>query len=34
MLTDVDVEKSRRMTQAMFQMKRLDIAELRRAFEG
>jgi len=34
MLTDPDSAKSQRAFQAMLQMKKLDIAELKRAFEG
>ncbi|OEV11708.1 VOC family protein [Streptomyces nanshensis] len=34
MVTDPDQEKARRATEAMLSMKKLDIAELRRAYEG
>jgi predicted 3-demethylubiquinone-9 3-methyltransferase (glyoxalase superfamily) len=34
MMTDPDKEKSGRAMEAMLQMKKLDIAELQRAFEG
>lgn len=34
MLLDADKEKVKRVTRAMLQMKKLDIAELTRAFEG
>src|SRR5882724_10311604 len=34
MMTDPDTEKSGRAMEAMLQMKKLDIAELKRAFEG
>jgi predicted 3-demethylubiquinone-9 3-methyltransferase (glyoxalase superfamily) len=34
MMTDPDKEKSGRAMEAMLQMKKLDIAELKRAFEG
>ena len=34
MLNDPDAEKVARATAAMFQMKKLDIAELQRAFDG
>jgi predicted 3-demethylubiquinone-9 3-methyltransferase (glyoxalase superfamily) len=34
MLSDRDKEKRSRAMEAMLQMKKLDIAELRRAYEG
>jgi predicted 3-demethylubiquinone-9 3-methyltransferase (glyoxalase superfamily) len=34
MLTDSDREKADRTMEAMLQMKKLDIAELERAYEG
>jgi predicted 3-demethylubiquinone-9 3-methyltransferase (glyoxalase superfamily) len=34
MITDPDAEKTRRVTAAMFTMKKLDIAELERAYAG
>lgn len=34
LLNDSDPEKARRVTEAMFQMKKLDIGVLRRAYEG
>jgi predicted 3-demethylubiquinone-9 3-methyltransferase (glyoxalase superfamily) len=34
MMTDPDKEKSGRAMEAMLQMKKLDIAELKRAVEG
>jgi len=34
MLNDADPEKVARVTAAMFQMKKLDVAELQRAFDG
>jgi predicted 3-demethylubiquinone-9 3-methyltransferase (glyoxalase superfamily) len=34
MLNDPDREKANRAMEAMMQMKKLDITELRRAFEG
>lgn len=34
MVNDPDPEKTQRAMEAMFQMKKLDIAELKRAFEG
>jgi predicted 3-demethylubiquinone-9 3-methyltransferase (glyoxalase superfamily) len=34
MMSDPDKEKSGRAMEAMLQMKKLDIAELQRAFEG
>jgi predicted 3-demethylubiquinone-9 3-methyltransferase (glyoxalase superfamily) len=34
MLKDKDVEKARRVTQAMLQMKKIDIAALQKAYEG
>ncbi len=34
MLNDPDSEKVARVTAAMFQMKKLDVAELQRAFDG
>ena len=34
MMSDPDKEKSGRAMEAMLQMKKLDIAELERAFEG
>lgn len=34
MLADKDPEKSRRVAQAMFQMKKLDLAELQKAYRG
>lgn len=33
-ITDPDVEKAKRVTEAMLQMKKLDLAGLRRAYEG
>lgn len=33
MMQDKDAEKARRVTQAMLQMKKIDIAGLKRAFE-
>ena len=34
MLSDKDPEKSKRVTQAMLQMKKLDVAKLEQAYEG
>jgi predicted 3-demethylubiquinone-9 3-methyltransferase (glyoxalase superfamily) len=34
MLSDRDKEKRSRAMEAMLQMKKLDVAELRRAYEG
>ncbi len=34
MISDPDAEKSQRVTQAMLQMKKMDIAALQRAYEG
>jgi predicted 3-demethylubiquinone-9 3-methyltransferase (glyoxalase superfamily) len=34
MVTDPDPEKARRTNEAMFKMKKLDVAELRRAYAG
>lgn len=34
MLSDKDSEKSKRVTQAMLQMKKLDVAKLEQAYEG
>ena len=34
LLQDKDPERSKRVMQAMFQMKRIDIAGLKRAYEG
>ena len=34
MVTDPDPEKARRVTEAMFTMKKFDIAALRRAYAG
>jgi len=34
LMSDPDTEKSGRAMEAMLQMKKLDIAELERAFEG
>jgi predicted 3-demethylubiquinone-9 3-methyltransferase (glyoxalase superfamily) len=34
MMSDPDPEKARRLTEAMLQMKKLDLAALRRAYEG
>ncbi|MEP6645251.1 MAG: VOC family protein [Acidobacteriaceae bacterium] len=34
MLSDKDSEKSKRVTQAMLQMKKLDVAKLKQAYEG
>jgi predicted 3-demethylubiquinone-9 3-methyltransferase (glyoxalase superfamily) len=34
MMTDPDAKKARRATQAMFQMKKIDIAVVRRAYGG
>lgn len=33
-ITGDDAEKSQRATQAMLRMKKLDIAELKRAYQG
>jgi hypothetical protein len=34
MLTDEDPEKAKRVMQAMLKMKKIDIAELKRAYAG
>ena len=34
MMTDPDAAKAKRATQAMFQMKKIDIAAVRRAYAG
>jgi hypothetical protein len=34
MMTDPDTNKAARATQAMFQMKRIDIGAVRRAYAG